>query len=145
MQFNRMTREDIQNLSGFLLTQGTCSFVIKKAEECFSKSGNPQMKIEMDVTDVDGKVASVFDYIFYSDAAKWKLVSFCKAIDIEDKLLEGSIETYDVLNKRGQLVIVHEEYNGEKKNRVKNYLPYLDKAMEQVKKSTDLVDDDLPF
>lgn len=140
-----MTREDIQNLSGFLLAQGPCSFVIKKAEECFSKSGNPQMKIEMDVTDIDGKVASVYDYIFYSDAAKWKLVSFCKAIDIEDKLLEGSIETYDVLNKRGQLVIVHEEYNGEKKNRVKSYLPFLEKAMEQIKKSTDLVDDDLPF
>ncbi len=145
MQFERMTKEDIMNLSGFLLVQGACSFVIKKAEECFSKAGKQQMKIEMDVTDVDGKVASVYDYIFYSPAARWKIVSFCKAIDMESKLEEGSIEPYDLLNKRGQLVIMHEEYNGEKKNRVKNYLPHLEKALEQATKTDGFENSDLPF
>ena len=148
MQFERMTKEDIQNLSGFLLAPGPCSFVIKKAEEVLGKtSGKPQMQIDMDVTDINGKTTSVRDFIFYSEAAKWKLVSFCKGIGIEDKLMEGSIETRDVINRKGQLIIQHEEYNGEKKNRVNRYLPYLDKAMEQAKKAEEAPfhDDDLPF
>ncbi len=134
MQFNRMTKEDIQNLSGFLLEQGTCSFVIKKAKEVRSKSGNPMIEIEMDVTDINNKVAAVFDYIFYSDAAKWKLVTFCKAVDMEEKLLEGMLEPRDLINKKGQLIVKHEEYNGDKKNKVNRYLPHLDLAMQQVEK-----------
>jgi hypothetical protein len=133
MQFERMTQDDIKRLSdaGFLLKPGTCSFVIKKAEECKSKSGNPQMKLEIDATDIEGKTASVFDYIFYSEAAKWKIVSFCKAIGLEDRLLEGSIEPRDLINRKGQFVIAHEEYNGEKKNRVLRYLPLMEKALQQ--------------
>ena len=131
MQFERMTQEDIKRLSdaGFLLKPGTCSFVIKKAEECKSKSGNPQMKVDLEATDVEGKIATIFDYIFYSEAAKWKIVSFCKAINLEDKLTEGSIEPRDLVNRKGQVVIVHEEYNGDKKNKVQRYLPYMDQAM----------------
>jgi len=145
MQFQRMTKEDIQNLSGFLLEQGTCSFVIKKAKETQSKSGNPQIEVELEVTDINNKIASVIDYIFYSDAAKWKLVSFCKALDMEDKLLEGMLEVRDIINKKGQVIIKHEEYNGEKKNKVFRYLPYLDLAMKQIQNSKDLLDDEIPF
>ena len=147
MQFQRMTKEDILNLSGFQLQPGTCSFVIKKAEEVVSKSsGNLQMQIEMDVTDVNGKVGAVTDFIFYSEKAQWKMVSFCKAINGEDFLLEGSLEAKDLINKRGQLIIHHEEYKGEKRNKVQRYLPYLDQAMEQAKQSeAPFPDEDLPF
>lgn len=151
MQFERMTKEDIKRLSdsGFLLKPGTCSFVISKAEECKSKSGNPQMKIEIDCTDVEGKVSTVFDYIFYSEAAKWKIVSFCKAINLEDKLMEGAIEPRDLVNRKGQVVIVHEEYNGDKKNKVQRYLPFMDKAMEEANKAEavakEFFNDEIPF
>ena len=147
MQFQRMTKEDIENLSGVQLKPGTCSFVIKKAEEVISKSsGNLQMQVEMEVTDSDGKMGPVTDFIFYSEKAQWKMVSFCKAINGEEFLLEGNLEAKDLINKRGQLVIIHEEYKGEKRNKVQRYLPFLDKVMEQVAKSEEpFFDDTLPF
>lgn len=150
MQFNRMTKEDINNLAGFLLEQGTCSFVIKNAEEVFAKSsGDLQMKVELEVTDINDKTAKITDYIFYSQKALWKIVSFCKSIDLEDKLLEGSLEPRDVINKKGQLIVKHEEYQGEKKNKILRYLPYLDMATQQASTSEKpfVTDDenDLPF
>lgn len=149
MQFERMTKEDIERLSeaGFLLKPGTCSFVIRKAEECRSKSGNPQMKLEIDGTDTEGKTASLFDYIFYSEAAKWKIVSFCKAIGLEEKLEEGNLEPRDLIGKKGQFIVSHEEFNGQKKNRVLRYLPLMEMALKQSAEQVakEFFNDEIPF
>jgi hypothetical protein len=154
MQFSAFSDDDIQELTmgQFLLKEGWGEFKIKTAKEVRSKAGNPQMEIEMEVVDENGKKGVIYDYVFYSEAAKWKIVAFCNAIGTLEKLKTGMLLPSDIIGKTGNLMIIHEEWKGEKKNKVQRYLavgkPVDDgfvKSENPAPKGTEIIDDEIPF
>lgn len=154
MKFNPMTIDEIKQLTNpnFLLREGIGRFEVTAAEEVTSKkSGNPMIKLELSVEDQDGKIGKIFDYIFYSDKAKWKLVSFCVAASMEARLEAGTLTALHCNLKTGYLLIVHEKDDkGEKRNKVKRYLMPEDaqriiKEYNVPAQNKDFPDDDLPF
>lgn len=85
-------------------------------------TGRNQIKFLVLCTDEDGKKAKVFDYMFFHEAAFFKLVGFCKAAGLEQALKEKKLEDFQCLGKKGKCIGFHEEYKGEMSNKIKKYI-----------------------
>ena len=103
------------------LEEGVYSLTIAKAEEATSPTGNPMLKIEYDVNDVDGN-RKLWDNYVLIDKCLWKLKELFQALGIDT----SEIVEMDVTELVGMQVnakIIQETYQGEIVNRVKKILP----------------------
>lgn len=103
------------------LEEGVYSLTIAKAEETTSSTGNPMLKIEYDVNDVDGN-RKLWDNYVLIDKCLWKLKELFQALGIDT----SEIVEMDVTELVGMQVnakIIQETYQGEIVNRVKKILP----------------------
>ena len=103
------------------LEEGVYSLTIAKAEEATSSTGNPMLKIEYDVNDVDGN-RKLWDNYVLIDKCLWKLKELFQALGIDT----SEIVEMDVTELVGMQVnakIIQETYQGEIVNRVKKILP----------------------
>lgn len=121
---------------------GEYNFIVVSAEKTYSTSGNPMIKVRLDLQGADG---SVFDNLVLSDGMMWKLVSFFESVGLKKKGEELKCSIGEASDKavglEGACKIKHETYNGKIQARVDKYLTLPKKAAEPIK----INEDDLPF
>ena len=103
------------------LEEGVYSLTIAKAEETTSCTGNPMLKIEYDVNEVEGN-HKVWDNYVLIDKCLWKLKELFDALGIDT----SAIVEMDVTELTGMQVnakIIQEPYNGDVVNKVKKIYP----------------------
>lgn len=119
---------------------GEYNFMVVEVEKTYAQSsGNPMLKIRLDLQGADG---CVFDNLVLTDKAMFKVVSFLESIGLKEKGKELFISIGEAADKaaglEGRCVLKHETYNGEVRAKVDKYI-VLDKPTKSVPK------DDLPF
>lgn len=123
---------------------GEYNFMVIEIEKTFAKtSGNPMLKVKLDLQGADG---SVFDNLVLTDKAMFKVVTFFESIGVKEKGKELSISIGAAADKavglEGRCKIKHETYNGETRAKVDHYIiPDSKKAA----KAPEFKEDDLPF
>jgi hypothetical protein len=152
MQFPDLTKDDIAEGQGgsVLLAEGEAQFRVEEAEETHSSSGNPMMKLVLKVRDTSGKTAIVYDFLVYTENSKFKIVNFCLGAKLLDALDKKSLRPADAIGAKGNLIIKHEVYQGEKRNKVAKYIVDKDvaeksKTIDFSGKAADPFDDEVPF
>ena len=122
---------------------GEYNFMVMSAEKTYSQSGNPMIKVRLDLQGADG---SVFDNLVLTDNAMFKVVTFLESIGLKEKGEELTMSIGDAVDKavgkEGRLKIKHETYNGKLGAKVDKYLiPTAKKAAT----APAIADDDVPF
>lgn len=103
------------------LDEGMYSLTIAKVEETTSSTGNPMLKFEYDVNDVDGE-RKLWDNYVLIDKCLWKLKELFDALGIDT----SNIVTIDLSELVGMQVtakVVQDTYNGDIVNRIKKIYP----------------------
>ena len=154
MRFKPKTEQQIMDER--LAPEGNYGFVVEKAEDTRSKSGNDMIKLELRVYRKDNSYFHVFDYLL--EAMMFKLKHFCDATELSHKYEDGTLQARDCIGKRGYVkIIVQEDKTGqyEPKNAVKDYVTDKDNSKaavnsakpkgEEAPDTSDFDDSDIPF
>ncbi len=138
-------------LNAALMPDGIYKFKVKDALEEVSKKGNPQIKVTLGVTDLDGDERTITDYLLGSEQMIYKLKSFCEAIGMLAEYEKGSLEPSKMWDKVGHANINTSKgqakpdgsgyYND--KNSVKSYIKA--NSPEKSEKSDEFKDSDITF
>lgn len=106
------------------IAEGTYEAIITEAKIDKSSAGNDMIKVTLTIRDdVQQQFAKrkLWDYLVYSDKAKWKLQQVAKALKIPEGTSINTIQDFAkaVLYSAVKVTIKHrqEEYNGETKTR----------------------------
>ncbi len=103
------------------LDEGVYGLRIAKVEETTSSTGNPMLKVEYDVTSVDGG-RKLWDNFVMIPKALWKLKELFDALGIDtSEIVEMDIQ--ELVGMEIQAKVIQETYNGDVVNRVKKILP----------------------
>ena len=111
-----------------LLRPGEYEVEIISAELGVSSNGNDQLKVALQP---EGSTTVIRDYIPFSAKAKWKVRQFLDCFDLapdeEEDATQMEIDdefVEDLVGKVGNVKIGTESYNGIKRNRIFEYLPF---------------------
>ena len=131
---------------------GEYNFMVANVEKTFSQSsGNPMLKVRLDLQGADG---SVFDNLVLTDNSMFKVVTFLESIGLKQKGEELKMSIGEAADKakglEGRVKIKHELYKGENRAKVDHYIiPEAKKAAKKptkkAEKLPEIADDDLPF
>ena len=103
------------------LDEGVYHLRIAKVEETTSSTGNPMLKVEYDVTDVDGG-RKLWDNYVLIDKCLWKVKELFEAIGVDtSELVEMDVTELVGMEVNGK--VIQETYNGDIVNRIKKVLP----------------------
>lgn len=103
------------------LDEGIYSLTIAKAEETTSSTGNPMLKLEFDVNDVDGN-RKLWDNYVLIDKCMWKVKELFTALGIDtSEIVEMDVSELTGLQVNAK--VIQEEYNGDTVNRIKKIYP----------------------
>jgi len=129
-----------------LLAIGPGNFQVTKAQDVVSKFKQSQgievpdqLKIQMKVWDKNGKIGTCIDYIPYD--LTWKLGKFLAAIGMERLAKTGDINPPLFEERTGPCTIKHDEYQGEVRSKIDNYI----KKESAPEETPTPFDDDIPF
>lgn len=103
------------------LDEGVYALRIAKVEETTSSTGNPMLKVEYDVMDVDGN-RKLWDNYVLIDKCLWKVKELFDAIGVDT----SELVEMDVTELVGMIVngkVIQETYNGDIVNRIKKVMP----------------------
>lgn len=103
------------------LEEGVYHLRIAKVEETTSSTGNPMLKVEYDVMDVDGS-RKLWDNYVLIDKCLWKIKELFDAIGVDtSELVEMDVTELVGMEVNGK--VIQETYNGDIVNRVKKVMP----------------------
>lgn len=103
------------------LDEGVYQLRIAKVEETTSSTGNPMLKVEYDVMNVDGN-RKLWDNFVLIDKALWKLKELFDALGIDTSdIVEMDVQ--ELVGMELNAKVIQETYNGDIVNRVKKILP----------------------
>lgn len=103
------------------LEEGVYHLRIAKVEETTSSTGNPMLKVEYDVMDVDGS-RKLWDNYVLIDKCLWKVKELFDAIGVDtSELVEMDVTELVGMEVNGK--VIRETYNGDIVNRIKKVLP----------------------
>lgn len=103
------------------LEEGVYHLRIAKVEETTSSTGNPMLKVEYDVMDVDGN-RKLWDNYVLIDKCLWKVKELFDAVGIDtSELVEMDVTELVGLEVNGK--VIQETYNGDITNRIKKVMP----------------------
>lgn len=103
------------------LDEGIYSLTIAQAEETTSSTGNPMLKLEFDVNDVDGN-RKLWDNYVLIDKCMWKLKELFDALGIDtSEVVE--IDVSELVGMQVNAKVIQETYNGDVVNRIKKIYP----------------------
>lgn len=137
-----------------LIEPGIYNFQVFEATEKVSKSGNEMIELKLRIWDNNGRERIVFDYLLTAFAHK--LRTFCEAVGLLEQYEADNLNANDCLSKSGKvdLGIQAEKKKDDgsswpAKNTVLEYVVSDAKTAAQPAvsepKTTDFIDDDLPF
>lgn len=94
---------------------------IAKVEETTSSTGNPMLKVEYNVLEVEGN-RKLWDNYVLIDKCLWKVKELFDALGIDtSELVE--MDVTELVGLEVQAKVIQETYNGDVMNRVKKVLP----------------------
>ena len=103
------------------LEEGVYHLCIAKVEETTSSTGNPMLKVEYDVMDVDGN-RKLWDNYVLIDKCLWKVKELFDAIGVDtSELVEMDVTELVGMEVNGK--VIQETYNGDIVNRIKKVMP----------------------
>ena len=103
------------------LEEGVYHLQIAKVEEANSSTGNPMLKVEYNVLDVEGN-RKLWDNYVLIDKCLWKVKELFDALGIDtSELVE--MDVTELVGLEVQAKVIQETYNGDIMNRVKKILP----------------------
>lgn len=103
------------------LEEGIYHLSIAKAEETTSSTGNPMLKIEYDVLEVDGN-RKLWDNYVLIDKAMWKVKELFNAVGIDtSEIVE--MDVAELVGLEVNAKVIQETYNGDIVNRIKKVMP----------------------
>lgn len=103
------------------LEEGVYSLTIAKVEETTSSTGNPMLKIEYDVNEVEGN-RKLWDNYVLIDKCLWKLKELFDALGIDTSAIV-EMDVTELVGMQVNAKIIQETYNDEVVNRVKKIYP----------------------
>lgn len=156
-QYPIMTEEDALSERFQLLKSGDYDAVVSASTDKQSHSGNPMMDITLSVFDSNGKSHDIRDFLVFTPACMWKVITFAKSAGIKKEYDDGKLCSQIAINKLVKVKVAIEEgkeipadkLNGKPmgtkyfdKNRITDYL-----FSEDTKFSgkEDFQDDETPF
>lgn len=103
------------------LEEGVFHLRIAKVEETTSSTGNPMLKVEYDVMDVDGN-RKLWDNYVLIDKCLWKVKELFDAIGVDtSELVE--MDVTELVGMEVNAKVIQETYNGDIVNRIKKVMP----------------------
>ena len=103
------------------LDEGVYDLTIAKIEETTSSTGNPMLKVEYDVNDVEGK-RKLWDNYVLIDKCLWKVKELFDALGVDtSELVEMDVS--ELLGMQVKAKVIQETYNGDIVNRIKKVMP----------------------
>lgn len=141
---SRKLKVDMTGVESFTrCPEGQFPAKIVKIEECtIQGSGDDGLKVQFEVTGGSGKGCKVFETLSLGEKALWKLKMLLEALGMKatGKL---TIDLDKLLNKACAIEVIHDEYNGQKRAKISQYLKLseLDEE-EEVDEDDDDIDDD---
>lgn len=103
------------------LDEGVYHLQIAKVEETTSSTGNPMLKVEYDVLEVEGK-RKLWDNYVLIDKALWKVKELFDALGIDTSALV-EMDVSELVGMEVNAKVIQEAYNGDVLNRVKKVMP----------------------
>nr|DAJ19472.1 MAG TPA: Protein of unknown function (DUF669) [Podoviridae sp. ctgHy19] len=142
---SRKLKVDMTGVESFTrCPEGQFPAKIVKIEECtIQGSGDDGLKVQFEVTGGSGKGCKVFETLSLGEKALWKLKMLLEALGMKatGKL---TIDLDKLLNKACAIEVIHDEYNGQKRAKISQYLKLseLDEEDEVDEDDDDDIDDD---
>ena len=103
------------------LEEGVYHLRIAKVEETTSSTGNPMLKVEYDVMDVEGN-RKLWDNYVLIDKCLWKVKELFDAIGVDtSELVE--MDVTELVGMEVNAKVIQETYNGDIVNRIKKVMP----------------------
>ena len=103
------------------LEEGVYHLQIAKVEETNSSTGNPMLKVEYNVLDVEGN-RKLWDNYVLIDKCLWKVKELLDALGIDtSELVE--MDVTEMVGLEVQAKVIQETYNGDIMNRIKKVMP----------------------
>lgn len=103
------------------LEEGVYHLRIAKVEETTSSTGNPMLKVEYDVMDVEGN-RKLWDNYVLINKCLWKVKELFDAIGVDtSELVEMNVTELVGMEVNGK--VIQETYNGDIVNRIKKVMP----------------------
>ena len=103
------------------LDEGVYDLTIAKIEETTSSTGNPMLKVEYDVSGVEGN-RKLWDNYVLIDKCLWKVKELFDALGIDtSELVEMDVS--ELLGMQVKAKVIQETYNGDIVNRIKKVMP----------------------
>jgi hypothetical protein len=126
-----------------ILDAGDYNFVVDDAEERNSKSGNAMIALKLKVGEAPND-RNVYDYLVFDGKSEWKLGTFLHSIGRHPGVgVEMEIDPNDLVGRSGRAKIKVDLYNGNKSNKVQDYL--FDKNAKQKPVEATSGADTIPF
>jgi hypothetical protein len=124
MKITPRTEEEIKRRN--LIDPGVYEFIVHEAKEKVSKtSGNPMIEVVLKVTDIYGKVHTLYDYLMDTEYSDYKIRHLSECSGCLDKYENGEVFASDFLGKKGKVkVTIRKDKKGERedKNSVQDYI-----------------------
>ena len=103
------------------LEEGVYHLRIAKVEETTSSTGNPMLKVEFDVLEVEGN-RKMWDNYVLIDKCLWKVKELFDALGVDtSELVEMDVTELVGMEVNGK--VIQETYNGDIVNRIKKVMP----------------------
>ncbi len=95
--------------------------VVVSAELTKSKANDPMLKVKVKVFGPDFETTIFDNVLLTNEKTAWRLKDFVQSVGLDYEA--GQFEIDEILNCSTQVKIIHEEYNGEVRNKIQTYIP----------------------
>lgn len=134
----RKVKIDFTNVEAFQrASEGIHHVKISDIQEKNTQGGDPMLQVAFEILSGDDKGVKVFDNLVLTDKALWKFKSLLQIIGMK---CDGkvAVDLDNMIGKTLNINVTHEEYNGQIRARVSDYLkPGVDKYNDEDEDSFD--------
>ncbi len=97
---------------------GTYDARIAECELVTSSTGKPMLKVTWEITDGEFAGRKLFDNVVLT--VDWRVKMYADVVGLESG---SELVTEDFIGAEGIISVIHEEYNGEPRAKIKNVVP----------------------
>ena len=118
----RKVKIDFTNVEAFQrASEGVHHVKISDIQEKNTQGGDPMLQVAFEIVSGDDKGVKVFDNLVLTDKALWKFKSLLQIIGMK---CDGkvAVDLDNMIGKSLNINVTHEEYNGQIRARVSDYL-----------------------